>query len=55
MAYKKYDDPAKAQAVKNMLKWSLTEGQKFSGELGYVPLPASVVSKVEPAVDALGK
>jgi phosphate transport system substrate-binding protein len=55
MAYKKYDDPAKAQAVKNMLKWSLTEGQKFSSELGYVPLPASVVSKVEPAVDAISK
>ena len=53
MAYKTYDDPAKAQAVENMLKWSLTEGQKFSGELGYVPLPESVVSKVQPAVDAI--
>ncbi len=55
MAYKKYDDPAKAQAVENMLKWSLTEGQKFSGELGYVPLPENVVSKVQPAVDALSQ
>lgn len=53
MVYKTYDDPAKAQAVENMLKWGLTEGQKFSGELGYVPLPESVVSKVQPAVDAL--
>ncbi len=55
MAYKTYDDPAKAQAVENMLKWGLTEGQKFSSELGYVPLPANVVSKVQPAVDALSQ
>ncbi len=55
MAYKNYDDPAKAQAVENMLKWGLTEGQKYSGELGYVPLPENVVSKVETAVDALSK
>lgn len=55
MAYKTYDDPAKAQAVENMLKWGLTEGQKFSSELGYVPLPANVVSKVQPAVDAISQ
>lgn len=55
MAYRNYDDPAKAQAVENMLKWGLTEGQKYSAELGYVPLPENVVSKVEPAVDALSK
>lgn len=55
MAYRNYDDPAKAQAVENMLKWGLTEGQKYSAELGYVPLPESVVSKVEPAVDTLSK
>ena len=33
MAHKTYDEPDKAQAVENMLKWSLTEGQKFSTEV----------------------
>lgn len=55
MAYKKYDDPTKAKAVEDMLKWGLTKGQGLSSELGYVPLPANVVSKVEPAVEALSK
>ncbi|MBW4663726.1 MAG: phosphate ABC transporter substrate-binding protein PstS [Chroococcus sp. CMT-3BRIN-NPC107] len=55
LAYKNYDDQAKAQAVENVLKWGLTEGQRFSSELGYVPLPESVVSKVQPAVDALSQ
>lgn len=55
MAYRNYDDPTEAQAVENMLKWGLTEGQKFSSELGYVPLPENVVTKVEAAVDTLSK
>lgn len=53
LAYKKYDDPTKAKAVEDMLKWGLTEGQKYSDELGYVPLPKEVVDKVEPAVEAI--
>ncbi|CAN1209901.1 Phosphate-binding protein [Tumidithrix helvetica PCC 7403] len=50
MAYKKYDDPVKAEVIKAMLEWGLTDGQKFSSELGYVPLPSEVVSKVKPAI-----
>lgn len=53
LAYRKYDDPSRAQAVEDMLKWGLTEGQKYSAELGYVPLPQKVVDKVQPAVDQL--
>lgn len=55
LAYRTYDDPAKARAMENWLMWGLTEGQKYSNELGYVPLPASVVSKVQPAIDAISK
>ena len=47
---KKYDDPAKADAIKKVLAWSLTEGQKLSAGLNYIPLPATVVAKVERAV-----
>ncbi|MBD1907582.1 phosphate ABC transporter substrate-binding protein PstS [Trichocoleus sp. FACHB-6] len=53
MAYKTYEDPQKAQALKNVLNWSLTEGQKYSEELGYVPLPAPVVQKVQAAVNSI--
>lgn len=53
LAYKEYDDPQKAQALKDVIKWSLTEGQKVSKDLGYIPLPENVVSKVQATVDSI--
>lgn len=53
MAYKSYDDPNKAQAMKDIIQYGLTEGQKFSEELGYVPLPEEVVNKVEAAANQI--
>lgn len=53
MAYKSYDDPNKAQAMKDIIQYGLTEGQKFSEELGYVPLPEEVVDKVEAAANQI--
>ncbi|MBW4610748.1 MAG: phosphate ABC transporter substrate-binding protein PstS [Hassallia sp. WJT32-NPBG1] len=53
LAQKKYADPAKAKAVEAMIEYGLTEGQKQATELGYVPLPASVVTKVAAAADAI--
>ena len=53
LAPKNYADPDKAKAMKDMLKWGLTEGQKFAPELGYVPLPSNVVAKVRSAVDTI--
>jgi len=38
-------DEAKGKALKNFLKWALTEGGKYALELGYSPLPKSVVEK----------
>ncbi len=34
----------KAKALKDMLAWCLTDGQKMSEKLGYVPLPDKVVN-----------
>jgi phosphate transport system substrate-binding protein len=51
--YKKYDDPNKAEAIKAMLEWAITEGQKTSAELGYIPLPADVVTKIKPAIASI--
>ena len=49
LCYKKYDDPNKAEAIRNLVKYCLTEGQKISGKMGYVPLPANVVESVTAA------
>ena len=53
LAYKKYDDPAKAKAIEVMIEYGLTEGQKVSKQLGYIPLPENVVQKVAAAADAI--
>ncbi len=33
----------KAKSIVDFISWAITDGQKFSGPLGYVPLPAPVV------------
>jgi phosphate transport system substrate-binding protein len=53
LAHKKYADPAKAKAVEAMIEYGLTEGQKQAVELGYVPLPTAVVTKVVAAADGI--
>ncbi len=53
LAFKKYDDPEKAKAMEAMIQYGLTEGQKQSADLGYVPLPPTVVEKVAAAADAI--
>jgi phosphate transport system substrate-binding protein len=53
LAYKQYDDPNKAIAVEAMVQYGLTEGQKQSTQLGYVPLPPSVVEKVAAAANEI--
>ena len=50
--YKKYD-PNKLKAVKDMADYCLTEGQKSSQELGYIPLPGPVVAKDKAALQAI--
>jgi phosphate transport system substrate-binding protein len=47
--YRKYDDPRKAEVLRDVVEFCLTEGQKFSEKLGYIPLPANVVSAVRAA------
>ncbi|BBO82167.1 phosphate-binding protein [Desulfosarcina ovata subsp. sediminis] len=47
--YKKYDDPKKAEALRNMVVYCLDEGQKIADKAGYIPLPANVIEKVRKA------
>jgi phosphate transport system substrate-binding protein len=53
LAYKKYDNPDKLKAFKEVINWSLKDGQKLAEELGYVPLPENVVQKVEAAMNTI--
>lgn len=53
LAKKKYDDAAKADAMKKLLAWCLTNGQKLSEELHYVPLPEPVSQQVLQAANTI--
>ncbi|MBD1883514.1 phosphate ABC transporter substrate-binding protein PstS [Microcoleus vaginatus] len=46
-------DPNKAKAIEAMVEYGLTDGQKVSSELGYVPLPQNVKEKVAAAADGI--
>jgi phosphate transport system substrate-binding protein len=41
--YESPSDKAKAKIMVDFTKWALGEGQKYCADLGYAPLPASVV------------
>ena len=51
LVYKQYDDHRKAAALKQYIKWCLTEGQAFNESLGYVRLTPQVVARTMAAVD----
>jgi len=48
--YKQYADKKKLEVIQDFLKYSLTDGQKESEALGYIPLPGDVAEKVKGAV-----
>jgi phosphate transport system substrate-binding protein len=43
LLYESNKDKARAQAMVDFVKWAITDGQRYAAELGYAPLPASVV------------
>ena len=51
LLYQHYPDPAKAYAIKQFVNFGLTEGQRYSQELGYVPLPDEIVSRSRKALE----
>jgi phosphate transport system substrate-binding protein len=53
LAYRKYTDPKVGDALKGVIRYGLTDGQKFSDELGYIPLPDDVVTAVKKAVEQI--
>jgi ABC-type phosphate transport system substrate-binding protein len=50
-----YDhDPAQGKAVKDLIRWVLTDGQSYADALWYVPLPDNVVQAALTALQAIG-
>jgi len=47
LAYEKGTDATKQKGVVDFFTWSLNNGQKMAEELGFVPLPPTVVKMVE--------
>jgi phosphate transport system substrate-binding protein len=44
--YEQYKDPAKAEMIKKLMAWVLKDGKTAATELGYIPLPEEMVTKV---------
>ncbi|HET9804899.1 MAG TPA: hypothetical protein VFP96_16790, partial [Candidatus Acidoferrum sp.] len=49
----KFSDASKRDAMKNFLKWAVTDGQKFTEELEYAKLPKEVVAKELKAIGSI--
>jgi phosphate transport system substrate-binding protein len=49
----KINDKNKLTALRDFLKWALTDGQKLTNELMYAPLPLAVVAREEKILSAL--
>jgi phosphate transport system substrate-binding protein len=45
-----YDKAGEADTIKALANWCLTDGQKLSDDLGYLPLPSPVVAKVQASI-----
>ena len=54
LVYDRYPQAAKAQAIRGLLRWSLTEGQTQAQSLGYIPLPDNAVKAALAAVETIG-
>ncbi len=51
LLYDRYEDGEKNAAIKRFVAWGLSAGQSYAADLGYVPLPGSVVSLSRSAVE----
>jgi phosphate transport system substrate-binding protein len=51
--YKENKDPKKAAALRQLVEFCLTEGQKMSHQMGYIPLPENVVGVVRKSASSI--
>ncbi|MEP7304933.1 MAG: phosphate ABC transporter substrate-binding protein PstS [Acidobacteriota bacterium] len=53
LLYRNYPDSPTSQALHELFRWCLTDGQQYASELGYAPLPPNIVQRSLAALDAL--
>ncbi|MEB3292813.1 MAG: phosphate ABC transporter substrate-binding protein PstS [Synechococcales bacterium] len=53
LLYETYPDATKAETLKNFVKWAMKDGKAAATELGYIPLPDEVATKVVAAVEGV--
>lgn len=51
LLYDRYPNPQQSTALKGFVNWALIEGQSYSIDMGYIPLPADVVALARAAVN----
>jgi len=52
MVYKQYPQPGKADAVKKLVQWVMTDGQQINDDLSYTRIPAPIANRVIQAVNS---
>jgi phosphate transport system substrate-binding protein len=50
---KQYQNPQTAQALRDLFQWSIQDGQRYSSQIGYVPIPSSVGEKALKALETI--
>ena len=53
LVYKNQTDKVKGEKIVKFLHWAITEGQKYSADLLYAPLPESMVKKIGEKIDQI--
>jgi len=53
LLYQRAQDQQKSAALKQFIRWGLSDGQSLSAELGYVPLPPGVAALSRAALDRI--
>jgi phosphate transport system substrate-binding protein len=53
LVYAHYPDFPKTQAVHDLFRWCLTEGQQYAAGLGYAPLPTAIAQRSLAALDSV--
>ncbi|MBL8007465.1 MAG: phosphate ABC transporter substrate-binding protein PstS [Ignavibacteria bacterium] len=53
LIYENQKDAQKGKTMKSFFEWALTDGEKFAKDLGYAPLPETVIARAKQKVSGL--
>ena len=53
LLYEQPKDAAKAKEISDFLRWALKDGKQYATELGYIPLPDELATKISATLDTI--